>query len=1307
MPQISSQAMAYAQAQAQAQAAQSQYRHHSSYHHGAAQGQHQFPPRTHRRSIQPLTLDQQQPKGGSFRYVRNQADLWPQKGSQKYRSIDDYGQSISPLRALTALLTRTYSHCNQNFKYESSYNPRRVLTKPSKPVHNEGYDNEDYDYILYVSDILGSEERQRYLILDVLGQGTFGQVVKCQNLKTNAIVAVKVIKNRPAYFNQSMMEVTVLELLNERYDPEDRHHILRLHDTFIHRRHLCLVFELLSVNLYELIKQNQFRGLSMSLVRVLTAQLLDALCVLNEARIIHCDLKPENVLLKNLETPTIKVIDFGSACHEQQTVYTYIQSRFYRSPEVLVGLPYSSSIDICMLPAHMLEIGKTAHEFFEVRPDHISHGYNRSGAKSYRLKSIETYSRERKVIEQPSKRYFQATTLPDIINSYPLQKKGMTSKEIEKEMLNRLSFINFLQGLLNLNPIERWSPHQAKLHPFITGEPFTGNFVPPTIPKKPPTVENSIRLEPTMPGRSSKARSGSLSASSPTPVLSASSVNTASEELAQHEKVDPTLGSTHLQPSKPGTSPTGIHTRSPSSVLEDPLVPTRDSPGGSPATPSSPLVNLDVPSSGTADGLGLSGVGNARNTGPQHSTGHQTQSFSGPTHHGHRPRATTMGTVEIPKNMVQLAAAMTPQGQVSSGISGTSGLSRRVEPDDSAAEDMFESSSPYQGNMGSFGNMGSSGHGLRQIPERSEQNSPVQEGSTGASSGANSRSSTEEPSQHDQGTQSSHQQRKSQQYASRQYVQPPHRYLHRSGSDAGSMASTHTFRSSFGGENTQSLQASGHGQGSTFVGSSSSSSVSGTSAAGPELTPLQRMQQQLNQSQGQQKQRQQQYGYHFGYPPSGSSPSEGSGSVSGGDSNNSSRQDRSSEPDFDMDEGSLRQMDLGSGASRSNRSPLIYGTEAEDLHESRSGNESSGQSRGGIRSDSAGRGNLYGRSRGGASPYRGTDGSDSPHFETLTDSGSPAGIDPQGASMDTINLSGGFDSGLSNVEEEEEEEDEEDGGDEEEPARVQDGDSLGTHESLAGDLEVHGDYTRLFDCTVDASSPQSGGDHPLIGCASPLSNVSEAPTSPSFLQQHVVTTPQLYFQELGKQDPPYILFSTPNHDRAYSGCSVDGPEWTADRPITIHNQEYTSLADHLADLDGNMTFLNKYRSPESLKYDYTASPPYVPEYIAYDDAVDSPMPALPCPANCSCRSADWEDDWRYTRKDDMCPDSPPYVPMDYNTLRPDIDPDDDKYYVLSPDCSYLDKSDMSPIPPLTLSPPSYEFDYTQYGIPTPAYTASS
>lgn len=108
------------------------------------------------------------------------------------------------------------------------------MTKPSKGVKNDGYDNEESDYILYVNDILGSDEgghkyvfhafdsrrpvwltyaRNRYLILDVLGQGTFGQVVKCQNMKTQEVVAVKVVKNKTAYFNQSMMEVSVLDLV--------------------------------------------------------------------------------------------------------------------------------------------------------------------------------------------------------------------------------------------------------------------------------------------------------------------------------------------------------------------------------------------------------------------------------------------------------------------------------------------------------------------------------------------------------------------------------------------------------------------------------------------------------------------------------------------------------------------------------------------------------------------------------------------------------------------------------------------------------------------------------------------------------------------------------------------------------------------------------------------------------------------------------------------------------------------------------------------------------------------------------------
>lgn len=75
---------------------------------------------------------------------------------------------------------------------------------------------------------------------------------------------------------QARVEVGVLQFLNTRGDPENRHHIVRMRDFFVFRNHLCLVFELLSVNLYELVKHNQFRGLSMNLLRVFINQVFDS-----------------------------------------------------------------------------------------------------------------------------------------------------------------------------------------------------------------------------------------------------------------------------------------------------------------------------------------------------------------------------------------------------------------------------------------------------------------------------------------------------------------------------------------------------------------------------------------------------------------------------------------------------------------------------------------------------------------------------------------------------------------------------------------------------------------------------------------------------------------------------------------------------------------------------------------------------------------------------------------------------------------------------------------------------------------------
>ena len=115
-------------------------------------------------------------------------------------------------------------------------------------------------------------------------------------------------------------------------------------------------------NLYDFIKANNFKGINTNLIRKVATQILVSLKFLNKQNIIHCDLKPENILLCNNKdnadsrtlhdfSPTklkslVKMIDFGSSCFTDERVYTYIQSRFYRAPEIILGLPYNGMIDM-------------------------------------------------------------------------------------------------------------------------------------------------------------------------------------------------------------------------------------------------------------------------------------------------------------------------------------------------------------------------------------------------------------------------------------------------------------------------------------------------------------------------------------------------------------------------------------------------------------------------------------------------------------------------------------------------------------------------------------------------------------------------------------------------------------------------------------------------------------------------------------------------------------------------------------------------------------------------------------------------
>ncbi|XP_049943616.1 serine/threonine-protein kinase minibrain [Schistocerca serialis cubense] len=264
----------------------------------------------------------------------------------------------APLRKLSVDLIKTYKHINEVYYAKKKRRAQQTQGddsshKKERKLYNDGYDDDNHDYIIKN----GEKFLDRYEIDSLIGKGSFGQVVKAYDHEEQCQVAIKIIKNKKPFLNQAQIEVKLLEMMNKA-DADNKYYIVKLKRHFMWRNHLCLVFELLSYNLYDLLRNTNFRGVSLNLTRKFAQQLCTALLFLStpELNIIHCDLKPENILLCNPKRSAIKIVDFGSSCQLGQRIYQYIQSRFYRSPEVLLGIPYDLAIDMWSLGCILVEM---------------------------------------------------------------------------------------------------------------------------------------------------------------------------------------------------------------------------------------------------------------------------------------------------------------------------------------------------------------------------------------------------------------------------------------------------------------------------------------------------------------------------------------------------------------------------------------------------------------------------------------------------------------------------------------------------------------------------------------------------------------------------------------------------------------------------------------------------------------------------------------------------------------------------------------------------------------------------------------
>ncbi|XP_071590497.1 homeodomain-interacting protein kinase 4 [Heliangelus exortis] len=204
--------------------------------------------------------------------------------------------------------------------------------------------------------VVGSES---YEMVAPVGKGTFGVVTQGWRRSTGEMVAIKVLRNEGHQGRVARNELRLLRALQE-VDPEESH-IIRFLDSFTDGPCTYLVFELLEQNLYEFQKKNNFQPLPVRHIRTITAQILAALVKLQELSIIHADLKPENIMLVDqTHFPfRVKLIDFGSASISTEIHHIqepYIQSRFYRAPEILLGLPFCQKMDMWSLGCVVAEL---------------------------------------------------------------------------------------------------------------------------------------------------------------------------------------------------------------------------------------------------------------------------------------------------------------------------------------------------------------------------------------------------------------------------------------------------------------------------------------------------------------------------------------------------------------------------------------------------------------------------------------------------------------------------------------------------------------------------------------------------------------------------------------------------------------------------------------------------------------------------------------------------------------------------------------------------------------------------------------
>ncbi|KAE9969503.1 hypothetical protein BLS_006302 [Venturia inaequalis] len=374
------------------------------------------------------------------------------------------------------------------------------IVKDKHHHKDQKVDDEDGHYIV----VPEAELTERYTIVRLLGQGTFGKVVEAYDRTKGTRCAIKIIRSVQKYRDASRIELRVLSTLAQN-DRHNRNKCIHLRQCFDYRNHICIVTDLYGQSVFDFLKINNFTPFPSSHIQLFARQLLTSVAFLHDLNLIHTDLKPENILLvdnqyqtftynrsipssstatqrtsrqrKVLLTPEIRLIDFGSATFNDEYHSSVVSTRHYRAPEIILNLGWSYACDIWSIGCILVEF-YTGDALFQTH-DNLEHLAMMEAVCGQKLdKSIiqMVMAKERgSTHKNPAAQYFRGREkkldYPNPETAKASRKYVRAMKRLEDTIqphsdFNR-QFLDLLRKIFVYDPNKRITAKQALKHPWF------------------------------------------------------------------------------------------------------------------------------------------------------------------------------------------------------------------------------------------------------------------------------------------------------------------------------------------------------------------------------------------------------------------------------------------------------------------------------------------------------------------------------------------------------------------------------------------------------------------------------------------------------------------------------------------------------------------------------------------------------------------------------------------------------------------------------------------------------------------------